>query len=88
MLMFLSLRKMKARVLPYLSMPKDWTWTDLFWAIFVKKSFASWKSGMFFSGVLMPMSLRVAPFVSSIVSPSITRATWKIWRSAVASVRP
>jgi len=86
-LMFLSLRKMNARVLPYLSMPKDWIWTDLFWIMIVRKFFAWSKSGMFFSGVLMPMSLRVALFVSLTVSPSITLSTWNVWMSGVASVR-
>ena len=86
MLMFLSSLKMNASVLPYLSMPKDWIWTDLFWMRFARNDFASWKNGMFFSGVLMPMSRTVAPFVSLIVSPSVTCETWNVWVD-VASVR-
>ncbi len=41
---------------------------------------------MFFSGVLIPINLRVTPFVSLAVSPSTICEIWNVWRFDLASV--
>ena len=79
LLMCLSLKKMWVRTRLYLSVPWISSWIDWFWIWDVRNCFASSKKGMFFSGVLIPLSRRMLLVSISIVSPSIILVAWKVW---------
>lgn len=74
------------RVRPYLSVPWVSIWIDLFWTSDFRRLVASLKSGIFFSGVLIPFNRRRFPVSISRVSPSIILLAWKVSRLVVTSV--